>query len=66
MTGCARCDEDMTMARSGICIDLNLFRVFHAIHEEGSLTRTGEVLHMTQLAVNNALARYLQRPLVRA
>ena len=64
MTGCARCDEDMTMARSGIV--LNLFRVFHAIHEEGSLTRTGEVLHMTQLAVNNALARYLQRPLVRA
>ena len=56
----------MTMARSGIGIDLNLFRVFHAIHEEGSLTRTGEVLHMTQLAVNNALARYLQRPLVRA
>ena len=54
----------MTMARSGIV--LNLFRVFHAIHEEGSLTRTGEVLHMTQLAVNNALARYLQRPLVRA
>ena len=43
------------MARSGIV--LNLFRVFHAIHEEGSLTRTGEVLHMTQLAVNNALAR---------
>ena len=64
MTGCARCDEDMTMARSGS--DLNLFRVFHAIHEEVSLTRTGEVLHMTQLAVNNALARYLQRPLVRA
>ena len=43
------------MARSGI--DLNLFRVFHAIHEEGSLTRAGEVLHITQPAVSNALAR---------
>ena len=38
-------------------IDLNLFRIFHAIHEEGSLTRAGEVLHMTQPAVSNALAR---------
>ena len=38
-------------------IDLNLFRVFQAIHEEGSLTRAGEVLHMTQPAVSNALAR---------
>jgi len=43
------------MARSGS--DLNLFRVFHAIHEEVSLTRTGEVLHMPQPAVSNALAR---------
>lgn len=27
-------------------IDLNLFRVFDAIHEEGSLTRAGQVLHL--------------------
>jgi len=38
-------------------LDLNLFRVFQAIYQEGSLTRAGEVLHMTQPAVSNALAR---------
>ncbi|MEQ8233067.1 MAG: LysR family transcriptional regulator [Gammaproteobacteria bacterium] len=38
-------------------IDLNLYRVFDAIYQEGSLTRAGEVLHMTQPAVSNALAR---------
>ena len=38
-------------------IDLNLFRVFDAIYQEGSLTRAGEVLHLTQPAVSNALSR---------
>lgn len=38
-------------------IDLNLYRVFDAIYQEGSLTRAGEVLHLTQPAVSNALAR---------
>ena len=38
-------------------LDLNLYRVFEAIYQEGSLTRAGEVLHMTQPAVSNALAR---------
>lgn len=38
-------------------VDLNLYRVFDAIYTEGSLTRAGEVLHLTQPAVSNALAR---------
>lgn len=38
-------------------LDLNLYRVFEAIYQEGSLTRAGEVLHMTQPAVSNALKR---------
>ena len=38
-------------------IDLNLYRVFDAIYQEGSLTRAGEVLHLTQPAVSNALSR---------
>ncbi len=38
-------------------IDLNLFRIFDAVYQEGSLTRAGEVLHLTQPAVSNALAR---------
>ncbi len=38
-------------------IDLNLFVVFEAIYAEGNLTRAGEVLHVTQPAVSNALAR---------
>lgn len=38
-------------------IDLNLLLVFDAIHSEGSLTRAGERLGMTQSAVSHALAR---------
>lgn len=38
-------------------VDLNLFRIFDAVYQEGSLTRAGEVLHLTQPAVSNALAR---------
>ena len=38
-------------------LDLNLYRVFEAIYQEGSLTRAAEVLHMGQPAVSNALAR---------
>jgi len=38
-------------------IDLNLLPVFEAIYIERSLTRAGEVLHVTQPAVSNALAR---------
>lgn len=38
-------------------IDLNLYRVFDAIFTEQSLTRAGEILHVTQPAVSNALAR---------
>jgi len=38
-------------------VDLNLYRVFDAIYSEGSLTRAAEVLHVTQPAVSNALAR---------
>lgn len=38
-------------------IDLNLFLVFDAIRNEGSLTRAAQVLSVTQPAVSNALAR---------
>ena len=38
-------------------IDLNLLPVFEAIYVERSLTRAGELLHVTQPAVSNALAR---------
>lgn len=38
-------------------IDLNLLPVFEAIYAERSLTRASEVLHITQPAVSNALAR---------
>ncbi len=41
-------------------IDLNLYRVFDAIYTEHSLTRAGEILHVTQPAVSNALARLRQ------
>lgn len=41
-------------------IDLNLYRVFDAIYAEHSLTRAGEILHVTQPAVSNALARLRQ------
>ena len=46
-----------TATRRSSRIDLNLFRVFDAIYTEGSLTRAGEVLHLTQPAVSNALGR---------
>lgn len=38
-------------------LDLNLFRVFAAVHGQGSLTRAADVLHLSQPAVSNALAR---------
>jgi len=47
----------MSMMKRPRRIDLNLFRVFDAVYQEGSLTRAGEVLHLTQPAVSNALAR---------
>ena len=41
-------------------MDLNLYRVFEVIFSEASLTRAGEILHITQPAVSNALARLSQ------
>jgi len=41
-------------------MDLNLYRVFDAIFSEASLTRAGEILHITQPAVSNSLARLRQ------
>jgi DNA-binding transcriptional LysR family regulator len=41
-------------------IDLNLFLVFEVIYTEGNLTRASEILHVTQPAVSNALARLRQ------
>lgn len=41
-------------------IDLNLFVVFEVIYAEGNLTRASEILHVTQPAVSNALARLRQ------
>ena len=38
-------------------IDLNLLTVFDVIYTEQNLTRAAEVLHITQPAVSNALAR---------
>ncbi len=38
-------------------VDLNLYRVLDALYTEGSLTRAGEVLHLTQPAVSKALSR---------
>ena len=38
-------------------VDLNLFVVFDTIYAERSLTRASEILHVTQPAVSNALAR---------
>lgn len=38
-------------------IDLNLFVIFDAIYTHNSLTRAAGVLHVTQPAVSNALAR---------
>ena len=37
--------------------DLNLVRVFVAIYQEKSLTRTGERLNLTQSAISHALSR---------
>ncbi|MDB5987157.1 MAG: LysR family transcriptional regulator [Nevskia sp.] len=37
--------------------DLNLFRIFHAVHGSGSLTQAAAQLHLTQPAVSNALSR---------
>ncbi len=41
-------------------IDLNLFVVFDAIYSQQSLTRAAGVLHVSQPAVSNALARLRQ------
>ena len=41
-------------------IDLNLFVVFDAVYTHRSLTRASDVLHVTQPAVSNALARLRQ------
>ncbi|WP_372796692.1 LysR family transcriptional regulator [Litorivivens sp.] len=38
-------------------LDLNLFSVFDAVYAQQSLTRAAEVLHVTQPAVSNSLAR---------
>ncbi len=38
-------------------IDLNLFIVFEVIYREGNLTKSANVLNITQPAVSNALAR---------
>ena len=38
-------------------IDLNLLLVFEAVYRTRNTTRAGEVLHLTQPAVSNALKR---------
>jgi DNA-binding transcriptional LysR family regulator len=38
-------------------LDLNLFRVFQAVLEEGSTVRAAKRLSVTQSAVSNAIAR---------
>lgn len=38
-------------------MDLNLFIVFEAIYDQGSITRAAEVLNVTQPAVSNNIAR---------
>jgi len=38
-------------------IDLNLFKAFDTIYSERSLTRAGEILHVTQPAMSNTLRR---------
>ena len=38
-------------------IDLNLFKAFDTIYAERSLTRAGEILHVTQPAMSNTLRR---------
>lgn len=41
-------------------VDLNLFVVFEVIYRERNLTKASEILHITQPAVSNALARLRQ------
>ena len=41
-------------------VDLNLFVVFDVIYRERNLTKASEILHITQPAVSNALARLRQ------
>lgn len=41
-------------------IDLNLFLVFDVIYRERNLTKASEILHITQPAVSNSLARLRQ------
>ena len=38
-------------------LDLNLLVVFNAIYTEGSLTKAGEIVGITQPAVSSALAK---------
>jgi len=38
-------------------LDLNLFTVFEAIHSEGSVTRAGQKLNLTQPAISHSLGR---------
>lgn len=38
-------------------VDLNLYRVLDAIYREGSISRAGELLNLTQPAVSHALSR---------
>lgn len=38
-------------------LDLNLFTVFEAIHGEGSITRAGQKLNLTQPAISHSLGR---------
>jgi Transcriptional regulator len=38
-------------------LDLNLLVIFNAIYTEGSLTKAGELVGITQPAVSSALAR---------
>lgn len=45
------------MARNDKRIDLNLFRVFDAIHAEGGIGAAARALHLTQPAVTHALNR---------
>ncbi|MES2258229.1 MAG: LysR family transcriptional regulator [Pseudomonadota bacterium] len=42
-------------------VDLNLFLVFRAIYMTRSVTQAGDIVHMTQSAVSNALKRLRER-----
>ena len=50
----------MDMNGIDIGFDLNVLRVFEALHEEGSATRAALRLGVTQSAVSAALARLRQ------